>query len=180
MITFEKIRHKLGNRILKHKFKSLKREKKFYSLSDTKSIGILFDASNEKSFKEAKAIITEFDEQGKRVYALGFVEKTETIGNYLYKKEVDFFSISKLKWNGIPESDTVNTFIENKFDMLIDLTLSNYFPLKYIMALSKAEFKVSSKIHEEYADFVIDIDKNNTVKYFMEQVKHYLNIIKRA
>ncbi len=180
MESLKKIGHKIGNIILARKIKHLSRKKQFHTLDNVKTVAILFDARSETKFKEAKNFISALSEKGTQVFALGFVEKQETIGNYLYKKDVDFFSINKVKWTGVPESPSAYRFISRKVNMLIDLTLTDYFPVKYIFALSQAEFKVSGLEQDTNADFIIKLGKNNNAKYFWEQLNHYLTTIKKA
>ena len=178
MKSFEKIRHKIGKRILTKKRKTLKRKICFYNLQEVKFVGILFDARTNESFKEAKDFIAKLASLGKEVYGLGLVEKHETVGNYSYSKDVDFFSMERLAWTGIPANPIVDKFISLKFNMLIDLTLFESLPMEYIFALSQAELKIACLKKVNDADLTIDISKNISVKYFLEQMTHYLSIMK--
>ena len=60
----------------------------------------------------------------------------------------------------------VDAFIKEPFDLLINLSLEDYYPIRYIIALSPALFKVGKfDANEIYLDFMIDIEKEKqTIK----------------
>lgn len=82
---------------------------------------------------------------------------------------------------GIPGSFVVKNFIDEEFDLLIDLNIHDHFSLKYISALSKAAFKVG-KYNEndiEIFDMMIDADNTKTVKYFLRQIDTYITMLNK-
>jgi hypothetical protein len=94
------------------------------------------------------------------VSALGYVHSKKLIDHYLYRKGFDFITRNNLNWYYKPVSDTVSEFIEKPFDILINLSLEDYFPIQYIVALSSSSFKVGKYFEEpNYMDFMIDIEK---------------------
>ena len=95
------------------------------------------------------------------------------------KLELDFFSSSDLNWYNHSKSPIINNFINEKFDILLDLNFGNCKPAYYIVGLSKSPFKVGklSPQNKLIHDLFIDIDKNNNMDYFMMQAQHYLQLI---
>jgi len=66
-----------------------------------------------------------------------------------------------------------------EFDMVISLTIEDCLPLDYLVAKSNAKFKVGKLTQKTYKyDFMIDIAKNNSIKYLIENIVHYLSMIK--
>ncbi len=180
MKLFENIRIKIGERILLRNHKTNKRIAVFHNLQSAKHINILFDGRTEQKFRKIKAFIKELEAEGKTVKALGFVEAEEQIGSFLYKKDVNFFSPKQINWYGKPDSEVIKAFINSKPDILLNFCFDDYFPARFITAGSQADFKISAIKNDAYADFIIDISDNKNIDVFIEQVKHYLQIIKRA
>ena len=79
-----------------------------------------------------------------------------------------------------PESTEANSFINNRFDVLIDLNFNKIFTLNYITILSVASFKVglyeSERIDSPF-DLMMDIKNSVNTDNYMDQVVHYLEMI---
>ena len=65
------------------------------------------------------------------------------------------------------------------FDMLIDLSMKRNPALLYIAAFSDAKMKVArfDDKQKEYFDLLLDIGKENSLKYLIQQIKHYITKI---
>ena len=98
------------------------------------------------------------------------------------KLEYDFFSTKQLNWFGKPTSMIIQNFINEKYDVLLDLNINDHFSLKYISALSKADFKVGkfSTLGVEIYDMMIDSDNTKTLKYFLKQVDIYITMLNKV
>ena len=65
-------------------------------------------------------------------------------------------------------------------NFLIDLNLQENFPCQFLVALSPAHLKVGKFTNSEgFYDLMINIDKGKKIDYFIEQTKHYLELINR-
>lgn len=170
----------IGNFFLLRKIKAVARTRSFHNIESAKSIGILFDARSEKKFAEAKKFIKGFTDKKKEVIALGFVDNESAISYYLYRKGINFFCWTNVKRNGNPKNTAVNEFIDYHSDMLINIGLENYPLIQYIMAQSYSKFKISGLSEDKFADFIINVGEKKEVNFLIEQVKHYLQIIKKA
>ncbi len=115
----------------------------------------------------------------KDVKALGFVKNKNLITRFLPKLSFDFFSIRDLSWFYKPIHTKLKDFIEKEFDLLIDLSTYESFPLKYIAGLSHSLCKVGrfSEENSNYYDLMIDIKPSATLDDYIGQVRHYLTII---
>jgi hypothetical protein len=73
-------------------------------------------------------------------------------------------------------------FISEPFDILIDLRLSKFTSLLFIVALSRAQFKVGRyrTDFKEFYDLMIDVEDNSDLTYFISQIQHYLEMMGRS
>lgn len=76
----------------------------------------------------------------------------------------------------------MRNFIEEEYDLLIDLNINDHFALKYIAALSKATFKVGKYEEDDVPihDMMIDSDHTKTVKYFLRQIDTYITMLNKV
>ena len=174
-----KLKLKIASFVLNRKSKKSARKKQISNLNNATNIGIISNNQDEKSNDIIKEFVDFLSQKNIQVYVIEFINKKIKNDNYLKKKGFNFFSLKDINWYYKPKSVIVDEFINNDFDILIDLSLNNNcFPIQYINAMSKAKFKVG-KFYEapNYYDFMINIDANNNLKFFIEQIKHYLTII---
>ena len=92
------------------------------------------------------------------------------------------FCQKELTWYRIPAGNTVNNFITEEFEILIDLTLEDILPLQYIVAKSRARFKVGrfGEANRHFLDMMIDMAGANSLPQFIAQVDRYLLMINRS
>ncbi len=180
MNFIKKIRIEIGDFILRMQLKKLKRKKSTFNLETAKTAGVILNASNQTSYEETREFVEFLRKKNIKVYALGFVENFEVLEFFNSHKDFRFFSRKNINWYYKPKSPIVEKFISIEFDILFDLSLKDYFPIKYIVAHSKSKFKIG-KISEykfEYHDFILKFEKDKDVKYFIKQIKFYFKLIK--
>lgn len=153
----------LGERAIRKHLKISKRRMVSCSIQNAKSIGILFNATHSVAFDIVKDLVKDLKKQKVSVLTLGYVDSKQLIDHYLYRKGFDFFTKNQLNWYSKPNTENVNTFIKKPFDLLLDLSLDNPFPIKYIVACSAAKFKAGKYSPEQdQLDFMIDIEKEKS------------------
>jgi hypothetical protein len=178
------IKEKVGRYYLK-KLTNPKRQFKPKNLDLVNSFGIIHTAST----REEHAIIKNFvkylkSEFGIRnVLSLGFhrfPEKQipewmeETLHNkYFSKKELNFYQK--------PVSASANDFIQEKFDVLVNLDLKELLPQKFVLALSQAAFKVgkTSADNSIFCDMTIQLKPTDKEQQLIEYTIHYLKLINK-
>lgn len=144
-----------------------------------KKAGILLNAKDVKTFNQAKELRTFLKSKNIEVSSLGYVENEDVVEKYSYQIGMNHFTKKGLNWFNMPKCDTVQQFIAKDFDILIDISMLDIYQLQYIVALSRARFKVGKfKEKDSYYDFMIDI-KNNNIPEFIKQIKHYLELINK-
>ncbi len=184
MSILKKIKQAIANSYIKLELKDHPRVRKTirFDFFKIKTIGILFDATKPEDFELVKRYVLYLREHRKRVKAIGFFTTKQIPAMAYSKLEYDFFSSKELNWFGKPSSIFIQNFIDEEYDLLIDLNNHNLFPLKFISALSKANFKVG-KLHKndlEIFDMMIDSDDTKSLKYFLRQVDTYITMLNKV
>lgn len=152
-----------------------------FSFESVKTVGILMDATNAEDYELVKRYVVYLREHRKKVKVIGYIS-TKNIPALTYSKlEYDFFSLKELNWMGKPSSVVINNFINEEWDLLIDLNVHDHFPLRYIASVSKAKFKVGKfkEEDENIYDMMIDSDGTKTLKYFLRQVDIYIGMMNK-
>lgn len=174
------IKLKIGLKILHSKMNKLQRKRGIFNFDNAKSAGIVFNASSQDSYDVANKFLKFLEEKKITVKSIGFVNSKEVRDFYRETVNTSFFSRKNINWYGKPKNENVEKFINNDFDILLDLSLTDEYPILYISALSKAKFKVGRLTGKvEYLDFMIDISKNPDYYFLIEQIKHYLSILNK-
>lgn len=181
MSFISSIKNAIGNYFLSLEIKSLHRNKTFMNMADAKTVGILFDATESGNFDLVKKYIIYLKDMKKRVKAIGFYNQKETPPMAYSKLDYDFFTIKDLNWYNFPDNIYVRNFIEDQYDILLDLNIQDSFPLRYVSSLSKAKFKVGKKSERNNSifDLMIDADASKGMKYFLRNIDAYLFIINK-
>ena len=181
MSLLQTIRNTFGNYFLSQERKSVHRNKIFMNMEEAKTIGIVFDATNNEDFDLVKKYVTYLKEMKKKVKAIGFFNQKVTPAMAYSKLEYDFFSLKDLSWNNIPNSIYVKNFIEDDYDILLDLNLDDLFPLRYISSLSKARFKAGKKSEKNNSifDMMIELEKGKNLKFYLKNLDTYLFVINK-
>ena len=172
------MRKSIGSYLLKKKFSNLQREIQVSNLQTAASIGIVYFSDSAQKEEEIKKMVAFLEKNQIKVETIAMLPNTKeempvsSIKNfYLTQKELNFYRI--------PGSAESKKFIVKKFDILIDCNFGNHFPLRYISSLSKAKFKVgpAGGYHDKVCDLTISMKEPVTLKEYLEQTKHYLQII---
>jgi hypothetical protein len=151
---------RIGTKMLTDKISSTSRYGSLCSIEEAKTIGILYDATEYVSFEIVRDLVKNLTSSSVTISVLGYVNSNKLIDHYLYRKGFDFFSKNDLNWYYKPVSELTEKFINEPFDILIDLSLSFQFPIHYISSLSVAKFKAGRFSKENTSlDFMIDMEK---------------------
>ncbi len=170
MKIVEDFKHFIGKRAINKKVARTKRVVKVCNLNNAKTIGIIFNANHIISYEIIKDFTKHLSEKGIDYNALGYVNDKELIDHYLYRKGFDFITKAQLNWYYKPSGSVVDDFVKKPFDILISLSLEKSFPIDYIVAASKAKFKVGKLIENvSYTDLMIDMEKENQVMHNLHE-----------
>ncbi len=148
MSLIRNIKNLAGNYFLSAEAKNIHRNKMFLNMQDAKTVGIVFNATDPADFDLVKKYIIYLKEMKKKVKAIGFYDQKNLPAMAYSKLEYDFFCQKDLTWHNSPSSLYVKNFIEDQYDILLDLNLDDLFPLRYISTLSKPVSRSEKRVIE--------------------------------
>ena len=163
---------------MRRRLRNRKRAKSMYSFESSKVIGVVFKTDTQSDFELVKRFLQFLNEQDNKVVALCYIDSKKVPDYYLLRKGFNFFSRGDLNLFFMPQTNFILDFMEKPFDMLIDLSTDNNFPLHYISSLSKAKFKIGKQQKTRNCfDVMIDTSKQNSVESLIAQIKHYVPVL---
>jgi hypothetical protein len=177
--AFDSIKVAFRKYFLSKELRKISRNRVICSIKDAKSIGLLFDASDEEDHKIVTEFVQYFKDNQKIVKSLGFVNFNR-VPHYCFPKlSYDYFTKKDINWYSKPSGVKVNDFVNEEFDVMIDLCTKSCFSLTYITAISKAKFKVGKfdEGNKEYFDFMLNVASNISLRDYIRDLTHYLSII---
>lgn len=176
MSVLANIKSNIGGYFLKQEMAGLKRDRNMLNLDEARTVGILFEATDKEEFELVKKYVLYLRDLKKKVKAIGYFSTGETPDFTFSKLEYDFFSKKDLNWYNKPSDKFVSNFMQEDFDILLDLNIHSHFPLRYIAGISKARFKVGpyKEGDEAIYDLMIEGTEGKGMKYFLRQVDTYL------
>lgn len=175
----------IGGIMLKREVRMLNQVRKInkFKFENVKTVGIIFDAASAEDFELVKRYANELRDNGKKIKVLGYFKSNGVPALTYSKLDFDFFSNKEVSLLGKPTPVFIRNFIEEEYDLLIDLNIHDHFALRYVAAMSKAVFKVG-KFEEENDihthDMMIDSDHTKTIKYFLRQIDTYIMMLNKA
>jgi len=175
----ENFRLQAGKYFFRKSLSKVARYPEITNLKDAKTIGIIYNATDEAKYPVVCDFVKYLQEKDKTVKALGFLNY-KIVPHYCFPKLCyDYFTRKDLNWFLKPGNAFVNDFINNPFDLLIDLNLENNFPLLYVCSLSRAKYKVGKYSDENKAlyDFMINEGDSVALEEYINHVVHYLKLI---
>lgn len=177
----KKLRHNIGRFLFLKEFRQHQTRRRLTTLEDARSVGILYDSSDEKNFNLIRKYVKDLRENHhKDVLALGYYDQNELPPLRFAKLGLDFFTRKDLNWYYKPITPVVRNFVNREFDILIDLHLGNSLPFRYVVAQSKAGFKIGryERVVLPYYDFLISTTDSVNLTQFTDQVMHYLKSLR--
>lgn len=152
-----------------------------FDFETAKYIGVVCATKDEVSTGQLKDVLQFFAQKRIKYSVLGYFDGKKIPENFLYWKGMDFITQKDLNFFCIPVGPVVDNFINDPFDMLINCSVENFFPIEYMVQLSKAKCKVGV-LHDKSScyDLMIDISKQKTVGYFIENLKIYLSHLRHS
>ncbi len=181
MELFKGLRIRIGNAILHNKISRSKRKTSYNNIELVKNIGIVWDASSTEEFPCLSKFHQKMAENKAEVNILGYYSGNSLPNQYTAIRYLSIIKKEELSFFYHPLSAGINTFVNKNFDVLIDLNFKKLLPLKYISSLSNARLKVGlfeSETGSNTFDLMMDIKNPVNVEEYLNQVIHYLEMIK--
>lgn len=172
----------LGQQRISRDVKKNRRQTEVVSFDDALKIGLLYDATDERDSDAVKNYIKNVRSNYKKeILAIGYVDRKNLQKSQYAQVGLDFFTRKDVNFQMIPISPIVKNFINEQFDILINLNAGKCFPLKYIMIMSKAKFRVGRYITtgSESYDMMVKLTGDPPIKTVIEEIEHFLRLIKK-
>ena len=180
MKWFDRIKEWMGTRRL---LRELPRDRRPIpkNLAQARKVAIVYVATDERTFTHVKNYVKRVKEELgiSHIMALGLTDE-KVLPNFLHPR-LNFEAITHkdLNWYRIPQGSTVQNFIAEEYEVIIDLSLEDRLPIQYIVAKSRARFKVGrfSESNKQILDMMIDIAGAQSISQLIQQVHNYLLMV---
>lgn len=178
---FKGIARKIADRYIKRNLE-VERSVNAINLFKANSVGFLVNVSEKQQYLEYRKILNELESKNKKVshFALGWY-KGKKMPDFVKPGE-KFKLMNKTDYNLIfrpkRKSVSIKQFLEKEYDLLIDLTRNEIYPLRKVLSLSRSSFKVGAfeSGNEPFYDFMI---KYRSAKDYTVQLVHYLSLLNK-
>ena len=192
MSFLQGLRENWGHKILRRKARKLNRTKTYNNLESAQTVGILFDASIKSDTEDVKKFVSSLDKAGKRIDALGMLRTKADREAQEKNKEIVMMERETARLEQkIPQGANAVQFMSQKFDILLNVCPDTSLTVDYIVGMSRAKFKVSTRLGDEaYADFILQFASGTTADgkprpkpgagQIITTIKQYLSNIAKA
>lgn len=180
MELFRNFRLNRGKSVLRTKLARMKRVKFKGNINTAKTIGIVWDASNPNEFAILSGFHQKMHERNIEVKIIGFFPGKNLPDRFTAVRYLTCLKTEDLNFFYRPVSGEANSFINTRFDILIDINFKKLFPLQYLSSLSASGFKVGifdNGFDNSSFDLMIELNKNSDVENYLLQAVHYLEMI---
>ena len=171
---FQQISRKYIDFSIRKRMKNVQRRKQFSTLKDISKVILLFSVNtiSNKDLEEIKQMIG----ADKQISAWAFKPRKTKVTYGINTYTIDKSDISFFRK---PSEKIEKLFLNNKSELLIDLTTQEILPLKYLLGISKATCRCGMK-KEGYALYDLEIEAPAKTKEteLLKQILHYLDVIK--
>jgi len=157
----------------------MNRQQKQINLENARTVALLYYLPDEDTYKTMETILGRLIEMKLKVRVVCYTALKTAPHYFIPKITQDIITAKDVNLRLQPQKAFIKEFINTEYDILIDLSLTNHFPLLYCAALSKAGLKVGryQEDHEMYYDLMIHTGPDETIDSFATQVIHYLSRI---
>ena len=174
MELIKRIKHQLHDRMIEKRL-SNKIQRKSIDFEMVKEVGIIFNGTELKDRQEVEAFKEKWQKLGKSIYLLCVFDSKEPQPNLT----VDHFTKAQVNWLGKIQSEKVDSFIQEEFDLMISCSQEQV--LNDIAAMSKSKLRVGPITEKDYCyDLMISRDQNKGAKQYLEQIERFLTKLKQG
>ncbi|MES2627815.1 MAG: hypothetical protein V4616_02490 [Bacteroidota bacterium] len=147
-----------------------------------KNVAFLVNVTEKQHYLEYRKLINELESRNKSAahMALGWYkgkkvpEFVKASDKLQLMNRTDYNLIFRPKKKSVP----IQRFLGGEYDLLIDLTKNEVYPLRKVLSLARSSFKVGAfeAGNEPFYDFMI---KYRSTKDYTAQLVHYLSLLNK-
>jgi hypothetical protein len=131
----------------------------------------LFDGTEPTDRERVLEFAEQLKNKGKKVKLLAFFNNKLKSGNFVF----DHFNRLQLDFALRPKCQPCTDFMQQPFDLLLNLSPKTVLPLDYIAAHSKARFRVGPFTSKTFCyDLMIEQAPQKGLNAFIQQVESYM------
>jgi hypothetical protein len=153
----------------------------YYSgITSVKKIGIVWDASDSSDFVHLSEFHQKMDKRNIESMIFGYFPDKHLPDAYTAIRYLTCIRKNDINLFYCPVTTDTDSFIDERFDILIDINFKNLFTLKYVSSLSCAGFKVGlyeDDKTETPFDLLMDIKNPVQIEDYLNQAMKYLEMI---
>lgn len=178
MKIIDNIKRNTGLKALSKSIRSVKRNKYVHNLVTARKVALVGIVNTVQDFDDIASFQRYLTEKNMQVDVLVYFPGKEIPQQLLLRKGMNIFNRNEVNWYGKPLLPFVEQFCRVEYDILIDLSLIESFPIRWISTLSRSKFKVGSLSYSDNPyELIITVDNKKEISYLTEQVIHYLNLL---
>jgi hypothetical protein len=175
---FKKIVRYYANKRLFKVYQNRPRNAKIKTFNNSKSVGIIWNPADEGSIETYEMLRKTLQVKGLKSTGIAYIDSNREMETLTTITHSGFLHRRNVRWFGRPQTSDGMQFVQEPFDLLIDLSIIKPVALQYILVHSQATFKAGWQGEEQnYYDLNIDVTEQPQCRYLMEQVVFYLESI---
>jgi hypothetical protein len=157
------------------------RHKEVMGLDESRSLAILFDASEPMHHSQVVTLVARLRDEGKKVRCLGFVRQKKKPDFIVDQIHFAFCQPADFSWNLRLRSPSLQEFAGLEPDILMDLTPPDLFLMKLVAGMIPARYKVGVYDPElvEIYDLMIRESPGVEPGILADHCLQYLKILKK-
>lgn len=169
----ESIKRFFQKKEIRKNLKNLERRLEFQSVELARSIGVVYVVESEADYIRVDNWIKKLFAQGKEIRVIGY-HHSDNVPHYCIPKlKHEYYSKKDVNWYGKPVRSSLNDFINEPFDLLIDLTMVDNYTIKHVVSSSVSSMKIGKKTngYEDIYDLMITLNETHDMEdliYFIE------------
>ncbi len=179
MNLIESVKNYIARRSLQKEYQGIRRQKANVSLEQARNIGVLYAISDEETYKIIHSFLKSLKTESRSVIALGFLNDKK-VPTYLHQGVYNsIITLNDVNWFGKPVNQYVRNFFREKFDIFLNISNEDHFPLLYISACVNARMKVGmfNDAHTAYFDLMIKTAEGISQKELIDTMLYYIEMI---
>ncbi|WP_247672643.1 hypothetical protein [Aquimarina sp. MMG016] len=151
-----------------------KRSTEQKDVTTLKTLAVLLDASKAINILSVVKLANELGVKSDKLKVVGYKEDQKELED---DKDAAYYNDKSFGMNGAVKSGSLNEFINEDFDVLINFYDEDKLELNYVAVASKAKLKVGfAEVDNRINDLIIGSTTNDT-NLFIAELKKYLKIL---
>ncbi len=180
MQLLENIKTEIGKLILNKSFTKRVAMRVMPDFARMQSVAILYDASNKQQEEEVAHFAAFLRDQGKKVMMMGFVNEKNLPYQKKFHISSQFFWKEYLNFFNLPDKIKLSGFINEEYDLLINLYTAYSLPLLALSSYSNASYRIGAKFEgaDTFNEILIDGSSHSLFELGLHMV-HYLKSLRK-